>query len=326
MVTEADGFPVGSSALNSDWPEARFNVSGLFWYEPLVLGFLKLSDHAFGCHPTIEAMHGAPAVAWNGGRVALDGGSEPGFHSAIDAVNNAGMGCFLTYTNHLLETADLADGLCNRLLDHVAQRPDLNGVIIASDLLSRFIAGRHPALRQVASIVKVAVEGGRGNLDYYKELGRRFPKFVLHPDDCFDLKLLDQLDRDKAEIIINENCIRECPIRARHYGLIAQHHRALAASGAGSPAAEQAAEDLAQGTAGCMSVPLTRQIGRHRRNCNFTRAEVKAVYDMGFRLFKLQGRRDNIFGFAFDLARFTLEPDVAAPLLYKTACSQIRIS
>ena len=324
MLAAVEEFPAGVTALHPDWPEARFNVSGLFVYEPLILGCLKMMQQAFGCRPAIEAMHGAPAVRWNGGRIGLNG--NEGVEQAIETVNAAGLGCFLTFTNHLLEPADLDDAPCNRLLERAARRPNLNGVIVANELLSDYIARHHPRLRQVASIVKVAVEGGRGDASYYQRLGARYSKYVVHPDDCFDLKLLDQLDRKKAEIIINENCVMDCQIRPRHYELIAGHHRALATSGPGSPAVEQAARDLADGTAGCISVPFTRQIGRQRRNCNFTRGELAAVYNMGFRQFKLQGRRDHVFGFLYDVIRYTLEPDVAAPLIYKTACTLIRFS
>ena len=84
-------------------------------------------------------------------------------------------------------------------------------MIVSSDLLSNYIARRHPALRQVASIIRTIMDGGRGNAAYYRELGKRFYRYVVHPDDGFDLALLDQLDRDKAEILINEYCLRDCP-------------------------------------------------------------------------------------------------------------------
>ena len=49
--------------------------------------------------------------------------------------------------------------------------------------------------------------------------------------------------------------------------------------------------------ADCQSLPPMRQIGKRERNCNFTREEMKAVYDLGFRHFKLQGRRDHSLRF-----------------------------
>lgn len=332
----ADSFPVGGAARHPDWPEALFNVSGLFVYEPLVLGLMKLTEAAFGCTAPVEAMHGAPAVLWNGGRVSPFPIRSEQWHAALGALNARNVGCFLTFTNHLLEHADLADRHSNALLDAIAQRPDLNGVIVASDLLSAHIARRYPSLLQVASITKVAVEGGRGNADYYRRLGERFRRYVVHPDDCHDPALLDHLDRDKAEIIVNENCLRGCTVRPKHYDYIARAQRTqpthvVSAGGvaAAAPAGIQthvAAEQAEQSLPECPSIPFNRQIGRRLRNCNFTRAEMKAVYDMGFRRFKLQGRRDNLYSFAYDLTRFLLEPDFAAPLIFKTLCHMVRLT
>ncbi len=327
-------FPAGPSALHPDWPAGRFNVSGLFCYEPLVLGYLRFVEQGFGCQAPIEAVYGAPAVAWNGGRIVYMPLKPDEHERYISELNARNIACLLTFTNHLVETADLADSMCNFLLDRIGRRCDLNGVIIASDLLSRYIAGKYPSLRQIASITKVTMEKGKGNAEYYRQLGRRFPRYVVHPDDCFDLKLLDQLDRDQAEIIVNENCLRECGTRPAHYQWIAESHKALgrqqAAAGPNLAAAiaQQAsivsAPQPPQSPPECPSVPMVRQIGRHRRNCNMTPGELKAIYDMGFRHFKLQGRRDSLFGFAYDLVRYTLEPDFAAPLVYKTLCGTVK--
>ncbi len=285
----------------------------------------------FGCRVGIETVHGAPCVLWNGGRFTREEFNPADLSARLDKLYSWGVGCFLTFTNQLLEASDLDDANCNFLLDSIARRPDLNGVIVNSELLSKYIAGRYPSLRQVASITKVTVEEGRGNAAYYNELGKRFYRYVVHLDDCQDARLLDQLDRTKAEIILNENCLRDCPRRARHYELTAREHECLGVRQlvvAGGPCdtllqrqlAEQEAELF---MADCPANPMNRQIGKRQRNCNLTRNELKSLYDMGFRHFKIQGRNDNAFVFAYDLARYTLEPDCAAPLIYKMLCPVI---
>jgi hypothetical protein len=306
----------------------------MFVYHPIVLGFLGVVDVGFRCRPGIEAMHGAPAVPWNAGRIEPLPFKMGELYGTLNALYARNVGCFLTFTNHLLETDDLQDSTCNFLLDCIALRPDLNGVILASDLLSKYIAGKYPDLRQIASITKVTVEAGRGKASYYRELGKRFYRYIVHPDDCHDPQLLDQLDRGKAEIIVNENCLRECTLRARHYELIAKTQKAgevhlpLPAGAPANVPAEpyppgSAARELEEAMAECPSIPLNRQINRRRRNCNFTRGELRAVYDMGFRYFKLQGRRDNVYTYVYDLTRYILEPNFAAPLVFKTLCPMI---
>jgi hypothetical protein len=327
-----DGFPQGNAALHPDWPEGRFNVSGMFSFEQIVLFFLNVVEVGFGCRVGIEAVHGAPFVLWNGGRFDNSLKFDPTNLSAkLDILCSRGVGCFLTFTNQLLEARDLDDANCNLLLDGIARRPDLNGVIVNSELLSKYIAGRYPSLRQVASVTKVVAEGGRGNASYYNELGKRFYRYVVHLDDSQDPRLLDQLDRTKVEIIVNENCLRGCPRRARHYELIARVHKCLGdhqlvvAGGLGDTLLQRrlAEQELEQFMVDCTAHSLNRQINRRWRNCNLTRDELKSLYDMGFRYFKIQGRDNIPYCFAYDLTRYTLEPGSAAPVVYKMLCSVI---
>jgi hypothetical protein len=320
-------YPAGEQALHPDWPEAMFTVSGVFNYHQVVLAFRKIVEDTFGCRAPIESLHGAPPVLWNGGRMPIASYGPEDFPKVLDSINALGVGCLLTFSNHRLEAQDLEDRTCNYLLDAVAAKPELNGVIVASDLLSDYIARRHPGLRQVASIIRTVVDGGRGNASYYRELGKRFHRYVIHPDDGFNLAMLDQLDRDKTEILVNEYCLQDCPNRPRHVDLVAQWQRAFAHSVSVDPSAAGAAEaraeyqrakqELDELLTDCMLMPPTRQIDNRQRNCNFTREEMKAVYDLGFRHFKLQGRRDPIYSFVYDLSHYMLEPGVAAPLVFK---------
>jgi hypothetical protein len=326
-----DGFPLGTAALHPDWPNGRFNVGGMFCYEEVVLFFLKVVELGFGCRVGIDAIHGAPTVLWNGGRFARRGFNKADLSATLDNLYSWGVGCFLTFTNQLLEAGDLDDADCNCLLESIARRPDLNGVIVNSELLSEYIARRHPGLRQVASVTKVVAEGGRGNASYYNDLGKRFFRYVVHAEDCQDARLLDQLDRTKAEILLNENCLRGCPRRARHFEAIARMHKFLGdrqvvvAGGPGDTLLERRAveQELDQFLAVCPAMPFSRQIGKRQRNSHLTRNEIKSLYNMGFRHFKIQGRSDHPLYFAYDLTRYTLEPDCATPLVYKVLCPVI---
>jgi hypothetical protein len=325
-----DGFPLGSAALHPDWPDARFNVSGMFAWDPGIVYFLRLTELRLGCRVGIEAVHGAPFVLWNGGRLNKSLEFDPaGLSARLESLYAQGVGCFLTFTNQLLDAGDLDDAQCNFLLDSIALRPELNGVIVGSDLLSESIARRHPGLRQIASVTKVVAERGRGKAAYYKELGKRFYRYVVHLDDYQDRRLLDQLDRTKAEIILNENCLRDCPRRARHYELTARmhklfvHRQAVATGGSGDALLRRAEQELQQFLAECPMQRPDRRAEERGRTCNVTRNELKSLYHMGFRHFKIQGRDNIPFCFAYDLTRYTLEPGFAAPYIYKQLCQVI---
>ena len=163
-------------------------------------------------------------------------------------------------------------------------------------MLFDHIRREHPALKLTASIVKATVEDGKGNVDYYRNQVERFDTVMVHTDDNFDLDLLDKLDREKMEILVNENCIRNCTVRGKHYSLMIKQQRS------GGPYVPQE---------GCRYAVV---LGGKSLSCNMTDEELKSVYDMGFRRFKLQGRADKAWPYLYDFSRYLLEPTLTAPL------------
>lgn len=312
-------YPLGVSALHPDWPDARFNVSGMFVYHKVLIDIARIVEHRFDCRIPVESVHGAPGVPWNAGRPSSIPFSPGAFKSVLHALHDLGIGCYLTFTNHLVEKCDLGHPGCNEMLDCISERLDMNGVIVVSDLLSEYIAASYPGLRQVASVIKVTLENGRGRADYYRSLGSRFHRYVVHPDDCLDVCLMDQLDRDKAEILVNENCAPDCPNRARHYETYARWQKAV-----GAPERQRIQREMDRLTAGCPSALTLTRLDHRQRTRNLSRTELKSIYDMGFRHFKIQGRANSPFLFLYDLTRFLLDPEVVAPLVFKGMCPRFQ--
>ena len=288
----------------------------MFTHHPLLIQYLQMMQRSFDCAVQIEAIHGAPAVCWNAGRPSKAPFNAAEFESALNALYSRNIGYFPTFTNHLVNENDLADPIANTILQSIARRPDLNGVIVTSELLSKYVSDRFPALRQIASVTKVTYEHGAGNVGYYRELGRRFHRFVVDPDDSRNPQLMDQLDRQKTEIMVNENCVADCPSRAHHYDTYARWQKAP-----DSVERQIVREEVNSIVANCHSPFRLNRQGEHRRSCNLAPAELKAIYAMGFRHFKLQGRADDPYSFAYDLVRFTCEPEFVSPLMFKSICS-----
>jgi hypothetical protein len=297
----------GRDVLNPLWPEARWNLSGLYIHDRYIYNLCLLLQDRYGVMPKIDSVHGAPAVLWNSGRVPETDYTDEDIQVAIQMFNEIGIGVYFTFSNHLLTEADLTDEACNRLLGFIDNGLGLNGVILASELLHEYLRANYPGLKQTASIIKVA-HAGRGNLDYYLDHAKRFDSVMVHPDDGFDLEILDKLDRDRMEIMVNENCLYMCQNRAQHYDLMPKLQK-LWLEG----------EITKEETRQCHNVGGGFQ-ARHR-SCNFRTEELQAVYAMGFRRFKLQGRADVTNAFAFDTMRFMLERDIVMPLMYKAFMS-----
>ena len=292
--------PCGRAALHPAWPEASWNLSALFTHDLITLHALGMLKERFDCRPAIDAIHGSLPLPWNGGRISHVPTTNPAaVKTPLKNFNGEGIGVYYTFSNHLLGQEDLADKACNRLLDAIDNGTGLNGVIVASDLLFDYIRRGHPALKLTASIVKAAVENGKGDVDYYRKQAERFDSVMVHSDDGFNLDLLDQLDREKMEILVNENCVRNCTVREKHYTLLATEQRT------GGKSQQE----------GCL-MPLTELDGKNL-SCNMTDEEFKSVYDMGFRRFKLQGRCDKVWQYLYDFSRYLLEPTLVAPVFFK---------
>ena len=89
-----------------------------------------------------------------------------------------------------------------------------NAVILASDLLREHIRKEYPTLKIVSSILKITNGGGKGKLDTYKRLADEYDEVMVHPDDVLNYDLLEQIeDKERHILLINEYCIRNCPIR-----------------------------------------------------------------------------------------------------------------
>jgi hypothetical protein len=312
----AGEMPRGQAALHPLWPEARWNISGLFVFDRIFLELLTVLKDRFDCTPAIDSVHGAPDILWNCGRISQHPLPKPqALAGMVNFLNSHNIGVHFTFSNHLLEAKDLADPICNGLMEFINNGRGLNGVILSSDILYDYIKKRFPDLKLTASIVKVAAEGGKGKKSYYERQCDRFDSVMLHPDDAFVPDLLEELDREKIEIIVNENCVRHCAIRKGHYDLIVeQFHARKQAYEAGQEAPPATLQDHMGNQ--CL-MPLIRLDG-YNRSCNLSERELAGIYNMGYRRFKLQGRGDNPPAFVYDLVRFLMEPDLVQPVLYKS--------
>jgi collagenase-like PrtC family protease len=255
------------------------------------------------------------SVRWNCGRGAP--AFAPWFTTTLEQYKKLGLNVFYTFSNPLLTASDLDDPLCNYMLDSLSRiNGEGSGVIVASDLLSDYIRERYPHLQQKASIVKSSCENKAGDLSWYEEMAGKFDRVMVHPDDLFDRQLLQKLaaNADKYEVLVNENCVVNCPQRHVHYDVLARLQLNPL------PPGEAPYQDRLPGN--CGRNELLAGI-RKSRNLNLTRSELKDIYAMGFRHFKIQGRGEFVMGgkarnnFAYDCIRYIFEPDIAAPFMQK---------
>ena len=58
----------------------------------------------------------------------------------------------------------------------------------------------------------------KGKIDVYKKLAEEYDEVMVHPDDVLNYDLLEKIeDKERHILLVNEYCIRNCPLRAFHY-------------------------------------------------------------------------------------------------------------
>jgi len=330
MEDTTEKIPHGKEILNPLIPDATWDVSGLFTFDDQFTEILNAGRDLHDCEIPIRSIHGCFPVMWNGGRVVdvntpvLGDKNTSGPELVLKHWSECPVpvGCFYTFSNHLLKEEHLDDPSSNWLLDILVKynQQKVNGVIIATDILSDYIRKKYPELKQKASIVKSSVERpkvfGR-DFKYYDELTKRFDIIMLHPDDGHDKELLKQIadsgKQDSYEIILNENCPIGCNVRKPCYATTARdgiegwHGMFHFFSPQQEYGASATGQDLRCGRNNYTHPdPKLRTT---KRSCNLTQDELAEVYNMGFRHFKLQGRDRSWNAMYNDFVRYALDPD-----------------
>lgn len=287
------------------WPDAVWDVSGAFVNDRELVAFHDFCKLLLGFEP-FNIVHGAPLCIWNSGRVLrhLMCDAEE-MRAAGLAYEQRNIALYLTFTNLILQEQHLKDALGNALLIFARNHNPTkrNAAIVASDVLRAHIRKEYPELRLVSSILKITNGGGKGKLDVYKRLADEYDEVMVHPDDVLNYDLLEKLeDKDRHILLVNEYCIRQCPLRPLHY-------KTLSESALDFLGYDGSEFDKKQNTNGCRDLNTLLTHPKHSVLALNT-PEIQKLYDMGFRHFKMQGRgHANASSILFDLLRLVLRND-----------------
>lgn len=297
-----------SAYVNPLWPKADWDVSGAFVNDRELLAFFDFCKEKLGYEP-FHMVHGAPLCTWNSGRVLkqlLREAEE--LRAAGLEYEKRRIAVYLTFSNLLLKEEHLGDALCNAMCSFFSRHnpTERNGVIVGSDLLLNHLRDKFPQLRCISSILNIVQKNGKGKLDVYRELAEKYDEVMVHPDDVLNDDLLEKL-RDcpsRYILLINEYCIRNCPLRGFHY-------RSLSENALNFLGYDGREFDKRQVTNGCRELGKMLTTERYGVLALNT-PEIQRLYDMGFRHFKLQGRgHTNASSILFDLMRLTWRNDAA---------------
>ena len=211
---------------DTDFPEARWNVGGVFLYEQARTILCDFIQENFDRTNFIAETHGAPPCIWTLEWFQSRPLTPPGDIAAtLKKIAAKSAHFVLQFDNPYISEEMLSDAIGNTLLSYAAQMPRAS-VSVASNRLADYIRRKFPTLSVRAGANKAIVENARGNADYYIEAAKRFSVVALHPDDISNLELLKKLaessDPEKFEITVNDSCLRNCPVRERHLAALAK--------------------------------------------------------------------------------------------------------
>lgn len=270
---------------DTDFPEARWNIGGVFLYDQARSVLCDFIRENFGKPNLIAETHGAPPCAWTLDWFQSRALIPPGDIAATLKKLAAKPTRFvLRLDNPYISEEMLGDAIGNTLLNYATQMPG-NHVSVASERLANHIRQKFPALALRADVNKVIAENGGGNADYYIEAAKRFSVVAVHPDDISDLALLKKLAEsvgaEKFEITVNDSCLRKCPCRARHLEALSKIRK--------NPWDAQALRERHQllAEAKCEDVSVSSAPDAPHAAL-LSREELAAVYALGFRRFRIQ--------------------------------------
>lgn len=270
---------------DSDFPEARWNIGGVFLYDNAQSVLCDFAQSNFERNPAIAEIHGAPPCAWTLEWYQFRPLISPGKIAARLKTLAAKPAAFTLYLdNPRISPEMLDDPVGNALLGYAAQMPRA-AVSVASEILAEHVRRKFPALKICAGQNKVVAENGRGNAEYYLDAARRFACVAIHSDDAFNLPLLKKLaenaDASKFEITLNDTCLRGCPLRERHLDALAEIRK--------NPwnAAPLRERHRLLAEAKCEEVSVSSAPDAPRAAL-LSREDAKAAYALGFRRFRVQ--------------------------------------
>ncbi len=190
---------------------------GLRFYNEFITYLDKTKDLYDLEHHIVDSVYDSPhGLIWQGGRepaysqYALDE-----YIKMVKEYNKRGVKFNVTFSNTILKKEHLDDNLCNYFLKNIENK--LNGAIVSSELLRRYIKKNYPQLNLKSSICLMRRD--------YNNLLKHYDVVILQPDDNRNLKLLKTIKNiSRIEVLVNEMCVTNCKYRKKHYDNISKEY------------------------------------------------------------------------------------------------------
>ena len=238
-------------------------------------------------------------MKWNGGRCITGDFPLAEAINTIEEYNSRNVAIRFTYTNNSLTEDLYLDKVCNlmTMLAHNGQ----NEIIINDNKLYYFLKNTYPNYRYISSTTKCLLD----NNEIKDELDE-FYLTVLDFRKNKNFKFLEELNKDKVEILLNPYCGLGCQNRLQHYTAISLSQ--IKNTG-------QIASDWM--TNNCKWYCPNFLDNLKNNPAVITREELSKYIAMGFHHFKIEGRTDSPIDVVESYLYYMIKPEYINEIRYK---------
>lgn len=284
--------------------QAVWLLGGAFRYDRTLLKFLEFNRDYLPTVYRIRGVAGSLPCAWS-----LDWFEQRrpmNLAKCLHLIDLYGgvfqRGVNFVFDNPWITDEQLQDPYAIKLVEELAARNKhgLNGVYVANDKLAMLIHKIAPKLPISCHYNRTLTEQTRRTADFYNKLAARYSTVAMHPADATKPQIYTKLEKPGFfEIVMNDPCLRLCPLRKEHMRLLSEMRR-----NAYDVTLQARLKDMLDRTA-CQHVNPAALL--QKASCNLTKAETDTLYNAGFRHFIIQGNQfRNELTYMWDLLRCML--------------------
>ena len=291
--------------------QIHWNLSGAFTKFRDISSF-TLKNGMLRKYKKITVYDGLENCVWNGGRLHAGVKYDPKIHKFYQSL---GWGINLTFTNAIIN--DLSDEKGNWLLETFHEEG--NSIILVNEDLRRYIRKNYPKYKLIYSITgcgDTQFPFTPEDINFYQDKQSKFDAVVPRSDHNFDPGLF-KLDASKLELLINEECIFNCPKYLEHFDEVNIRN-----SQDNSNASEDEIVKIHNCKLDCGELEIKANQDKERLGdlypFNLNPNQVLTLIDRGHSNFKLRGRDESQGSFNYFLNKYLIDYDKAA----EEACSR----
>ncbi len=272
--------------IEQDMPEARWTVGGAMRYDTSLMAIAGFFSRTLGVRGISNVAAAVPCRWTLDWFVQRRPTAVAEYIEALERYARMGIGVTLVFDNPFVREDELADAYGQQLIKelYARDRVRLNAVCVASDLLAAHVKEMLPHVPVYCHMNRLVVEQGRRTPALYNKLAERYERVCLHSADAAKTTLIAGITSpERFDVVMNDPCLRTCPVRMQHLRLLATMRREPYSV----DAMRQRSELLAR--VGCHNIaPGTLQ---QEATCNLSREEAHALYEAGFRSFIVQAQQ-----------------------------------